>query len=66
MVKLKSRNGQGHGIGKDAAAEDAIRVNMDMPIRKLEEHLDSLGIKRGKTWVAKTRARLKYADGGQS
>jgi hypothetical protein len=59
-VKLRSRNGQGNKDGKDAEAEAAIRANMEMPIRKLEEHLASLGIKRGKTWIAKTRAQLKF------
>jgi hypothetical protein len=60
FVKLKSRNGQGNKDGMDAAAEEAIRAHIDMPVRQLEEHLASLGVKRGKTWIAKTRARLKF------
>ncbi|MBS1850998.1 MAG: AAA family ATPase [Acidobacteria bacterium] len=45
--------------GLDEAAEDAIRANLDMPIRKLQEHLAGLNIARGTTWIARTRARLK-------
>jgi hypothetical protein len=55
---LKSRNGRGDGDGKDAAAEDAIRANLEMSLRKLEEHLAVLGIKRGTNWIGKARKRI--------
>jgi len=60
--KLRSRNGQGNKDGKDSEAEAAIRASMEMPVRKLQEHLSSLGIERGTTWISKTRARLKFAE----
>jgi hypothetical protein len=61
FVKLKSRNGQANKDGMDAAAEEAIRANLEMPIRKLEAHLASLGIKRGTNWISKRRAHLKFS-----
>jgi Bifunctional DNA primase/polymerase, N-terminal/AAA domain len=42
----------------DAAADAAIRANLEMSVRKLQEHLASLGIQRGTTWIAKRRADL--------
>jgi hypothetical protein len=60
IAKLRSRNGMVDADGKNAAAEAAIRANMEMSIRKLREHLASLGIKRGTTWIAKTMARIKF------
>ena len=51
FVKLKSRNGSGNKDGQDAAAEEAIRANIGMSVRKLQEYLASLNIERGTTWI---------------
>jgi hypothetical protein len=60
FVSLTSRKGKpANKDGFDDAAETAIRANMDMPIRKLQEHIAGLGINRGTTWIAKARARLR-------
>ncbi len=44
--------------GKATEAEDFIRDNPDMPVRKLVSALSELGIKRGRTWVAKKKTEL--------
>jgi hypothetical protein len=63
-VTLQSRRAyKGNKDGKDEAAEAVIRANVEMPVRTLQEQLAGLGIKRGTTWVAKTRARLKVNAG---
>jgi hypothetical protein len=60
VVSLSSRKGnKANKDGHDEAAETVIRSNMGMPIRKLQEHLAALGIRRGTTWIAKGRARIK-------
>ncbi len=59
FVSLSTRKGnRPNRDGMDDAADQAIRGNMDMPIRKLQEHLAALNIKRGTTWIAKARARV--------
>jgi hypothetical protein len=64
LVSLSHRLGKrANKDGFDAAAEDAIRTSVDMPIRKLQEHLAGLGINRGTTWIARTRARMKTENG---
>ena len=57
------RGNKGNRDGMDDAAEAVIRAHVKMPIRKLQEHLATLGIERGTTWVAKTRARIQVGMG---
>jgi hypothetical protein len=64
IVGLTSRRGKpSNKDGFDDAAEAAIRANLEMPIRKLQEHLAALGIQRGTTWIAKARAQIKTDAG---
>jgi hypothetical protein len=66
VVSLSSRKGnKANKDGHDEAAETVIRSNMGMPIRKLQEHLAVLGIRRGTTWIAKARARLRVDAAGE-
>jgi hypothetical protein len=53
------RRSQPNRDGKAEAAETLIKANMETPIRELQAKLAELDIKRGTTWIAKTRARLK-------
>jgi hypothetical protein len=60
FTSLASRKGnRPNKDGHDDAAEAIIQANMKMPIRQLQEHLAASNIKRGTTWIAKARARLK-------
>ena len=43
----------------DEAAEAAVRVNIKLPVRKLQERLAALNISQGTTWIAKARARIR-------
>jgi len=57
---LASRKGnKANKDGKDEAAEAVIRANATTPIRKLQELLAALGIKRGTTWIGNARARIQ-------
>jgi hypothetical protein len=59
-VSLQTRKGnKANKDGKDEAAEAAITANLTMPIRKMKEHLASLGIERGTSWISQARSRLK-------
>jgi hypothetical protein len=49
--------------GKDAEAEQAIRDNLGMGVGRLCEHLASLNIKRGMTWIHNTRAGIQRKEG---
>jgi len=61
-ARLQTRRGNpGNKDGKDQAAEVFIRANIDKPVREIEEQLAAVGINRGKTWIAKARARIKGA-----
>lgn len=58
-VSLASRKGnKANKDGKDDAAEAVIRAHANTPIRKLQEELAALGIKRGTTWIGNARARI--------
>jgi hypothetical protein len=57
---LKPRTGnRADKDGMDTAAKAIIRSNMNLPGRKLKELLESHGISRGTTWIAKTMAAIK-------
>lgn len=61
FASLASRKGnRPNKDGHDEAAEVIIRANMEMPIRQLQERLATNNIKRGTTWIAKARARMKF------
>jgi hypothetical protein len=61
---LQTRRGNpGNKDGKDKAAEAVIRANPSMSVRELEEQLAALEINRGKTWIAKARARINAETG---
>jgi hypothetical protein len=64
QVSLQTRKGnKGNRDGKDNAAESYIRANIKMPVRKVEEQLAALKIKRGTTWISKARARIGLESG---
>src|SRR5258708_17677768 len=66
FVSLSTRKGnRPNRDGMDDAADQAIRGNMDMPIRKLQEHLAALNIKRGTTWLATFRRKNALSDIGR-
>jgi hypothetical protein len=59
-VTLQSRKGnRANKDGKDEAAEAVIRANLKMPVRKLQEQLAALNIRRGTTWINTARARIQ-------
>jgi len=63
-VTLQSRKGnRANKDGLDSAAEAAIRTNIKMPVRKLQEQLAGLNINRGTTWIARARARIQLETG---
>jgi hypothetical protein len=49
--------------GQDDAAEQAIRKNVSLPVHKLQDHLASLKIRRGITWILNTRVCIQRTDG---
>jgi len=49
--------------GKDGEAEQAIRDNRGMGVGRLLEHLASLNIKRGMTWIHNTIADIQRKEG---
>jgi len=57
-AQLTSNHFKGNKDGQDSLADEAIRAHKDMTVRKLQEHLASIGIRRGTTWVSKRRAAL--------
>lgn len=59
VAKLQPRSGnKANKDGKDAAAEAVIKANPKMPVRELEKLLESMEMKRGRTWISKARVRL--------
>jgi len=63
-VTLQSRKGnRANKDGLDDAAEAAVRANIKLPVRKLQEQLAALNISRGTTWIAKARARIQAETG---
>ncbi len=65
LATLRSRRGGTRNKnldGKDAAAEDAIRANMEMSVPKLQQLLLAQGIERGTNWIQKRRAKIKYGN----
>jgi len=63
-VTLQSRKGnRANKDGLDEAAEAAVRANIKLPVRKLQERLAALNISRGTTWIAKARARIQAETG---
>ena len=65
-VTLQSRRGnRANRDGLDDAAEAAVRANIKLPVRKLQEQLAALNINRGTTWFAKTRGRIQLTETGE-
>ncbi len=50
---------KGNRDGKDDAARAFLKANLEVPSRKLVEHLKEHGISRGREWVMKQVAALK-------
>jgi RecA-family ATPase len=65
-VTLQTRRGNpSNKDGKDQAAEAIVKANPGMSLRELEDQLTTSGIKRGRNWICKARARLN-AESGKS
>jgi hypothetical protein len=61
---LQSRRGnKGNKDGQDSVADAFIRANVRLPVRKIEEALAGMKVKRGTTWIAKARARIQMEAG---
>jgi hypothetical protein len=58
-VTLKSNQFKGNRDGQDEAAVAILKANPDDSVRGAVERLGSLGIRRGKDWVAKQKSKLK-------